>query len=411
MDAVEQDWRQQYKAGYPNMRMAAHVPMQQGSMLPYDMPYMNPGYPLSYVPMPEREYSRSRIMASNTRLIPGEPKIGVSATHSRTGVLLMRSAVLFFAGLLGVVFIIVVALVFTGQLYGSSGDDVAGAGGNEAAQNEPKLKLDAPRAPGPPPVTHAKLKRKHKASRHEESKHARHRKAKTTTPGNKHVSDVDEDEEDRLNAIPPAVETRSGCRDPNQTYCEVTKHSYFYRFERDVCDSTFQNQVFVCNRSPNRFMSLKACKSSCIEATPPLPKCQEQPVFTKCNSGDLKRSYWYREGKKCVEWEYPDGYCASKLRGSVARSKQECRKKCLGPDTDDQSCTMPAELTCRTGDMKFPYFAHTFPNGTVACLKAEAELLRPHRCMVGENAYPSHEECRRACSREAIFFPPPSKEM
>ncbi|KAH6938929.1 hypothetical protein HPB50_014936 [Hyalomma asiaticum] len=113
---------------------------------------------------------------------------------------------------------------------------------------------------------------------------------------------------------------------------------------------------------------------------------------------DLKASYWYREGKRCVEWSYPDGYCATKHRG-VARSLRECRDNCLGPGTHDNSCTLPAEYTCPTEEMKFPYFAYTFSNGTVACLLADAEVLRPHRCLVGENKYSSREECRRACSK------------
>ncbi|KAL1422329.1 hypothetical protein MTO96_022203 [Rhipicephalus appendiculatus] len=102
--------------------------------------------------------------------------------------------------------------------------------------------------------------------------------------------------------------------------------------------------------------------------------------------------------QRCVEWSYPDGYCATKLRG-VARSLRECRDNCLGPGTSDNVCTLPAEYTCPSAEMKFPYFAYTFPNGTVACLLADAERLRPHRCLVGENKYTSREECRKACSK------------
>lgn len=391
MEAVEQDWRQQYEACYPNMRMAA--PAEQGAALPYAGPCMPPGYALGCMPKAEREDSCGRLIAV-------EPGTGVPG--SRTRVVLLRSAAVLFATLVGMIIVVVVAMALSGYLYDASGDDVRA---NKAARKEPTLKLDAPRPPLPALVASPKVKRGHRVPRPEKVKHAHRKKEKTTSRSKQ--EDLDEDERDMLNAIPRAVEDRPQCGDPKQVYCEKTTQSYFYQSDRDFCDSIFKDHVYVCNHSPNRFISLEDCKSACIGASEPLDKCQEQAIFTSCNSTDLKRTYWYRQGKKCVEWDYPDGYCASKLEG-VARSKDECRKNCLGPDTDDKSCTLPAELTCSTDDMKFPYFAHTFPNGTVACLIADAATLRPHKCMIGENAYSSQEECKRACSREAIIFTPPN---
>lgn len=401
MEAVEQDWRQQYEACYPNMRVAA--PAEQDAALPYAGPRMPPGYALGYTPKAEREDSLGRLIAV-------EPGAGVpDMPGTRTRVVLLRSAAVIFATLVGMIIVVVVAMALSGYLYEASRDD---ARANKAARREPKLKLDAPRLPLTAPVDSTKVKRGHRVPRPDKVKHAHkkvkhaHKKKGKTTPRSKQ-QDLDEDERDMLNAIPKAVEDRPQCGYPKQVYCEKTTQSYFYQTDRDFCDSTFKEHVYVCNHSPNRFVSLEDCKSACIGASKPLDKCQEQAIFTSCNSTDLKRSYWYRHGKKCVEWDYPDGYCASKLQG-VARSKDECRKNCLGPGTDDKSCTLPAELTCSTDDMKFPYFAHTFPNGTVACLMADAETLRPHKCMIGENTYGSQEECKHACSREAIIFTPPN---
>lgn len=408
MEAVEQDWRQQYEACYPqpggfNMRMAAHVPMEQGAVMPATVPYMNPGYALGHVPMPEREDS-GRIADSKARLIAGEPRTGVLRTGSKTRLLLLRSVVLFVVGLVGVAILIFVALAFSGSLYGSSGDD-AGAPGNEAAPGEPTLKLDAPRPPVPPPPmarAKAQARRKHRVSPHKVGKHGHHKELKTKPRIMKHAL---ADGKEEANPTPPVAKEDPQCGEPKQAFCEETKLAYFYRKERKFCDSSYQDPVYVCNHSPNRFGSLKACTSACIKNNKPLPKCQKQPIFTECNRNDLKRSYWYRKNDACVEWNYPDGYCASKLRG-VARSIQECRDKCLGPGTDDRSCTLPAELTCRTKDMKFPYFAYTFPNGTVECLLADQDLLRPHKCMVGENTYPTRDECKRACSGAVVFRSP-----
>ncbi|KAK8760746.1 hypothetical protein V5799_020073 [Amblyomma americanum] len=117
-----------------------------------------------------------------------------------------------------------------------------------------------------------------------------------------------------------------------------------------------------------------------------------------CPRNDVKSSYWYREGKACVEWKYPDGYCATKHRG-VARSLRECRDSCMGPGTHEGSCTLPAEYTCPVDELRFPYFAHALPNGTVECLVADAEKLRPHKCMTGENKHATQDICREACAR------------
>lgn len=380
MEEVEQDWRQYYDACYERPHAAAGGRMARADVNPVQDPAGLYG-----------EFPTMKASDSVCKLMSSEKSSGFNVLGKKTSTVILRSLVLFVIGVLclTLLVIIVVNLNSSGRR-GSSGDE-----GSEAPK-EVSLHLDAPglqntassRRPVAAPAARSQAK----------APGGKHRKPSKQAKSESGKNDGQTAEGKEGTGASEDRQKNSPCGEPQQTYCPEVKLSFFYRYERDYCDSTYREQVFVCNHSPNRFSSLKGCTNACIKNAKPFARCQQQPIFTKCNRNDLKASYWYREGKRCVEWSYPDGYCATKHRG-VARSLRECRDNCLGPGTHDNSCTLPAEYTCPTEEMKFPYFAYTFSNGTVACLLADAEVLRPHRCLVGENKYSSREECRRACSK------------
>lgn len=382
MEEVEQDWRQHYDACYERPPAAAAVT----AMAPVN---------ISQTQTSTGAINQGPAMmgcSSASKLFPSKQNRSYgSILGSKTSTIILRSLVLF---IIGVLCLTLVAF-FVVNLSGSEQSRSSRNRKPDAAK-EVSLELDAPRLPqaaATPRPAAAPVARSQAKTRNQRT----HSKQAKTSSGKKE-SLLTEDKDGAGGS--EDTQKNSPCGEPQQTYCPEIKLSYFYRYERDFCDSTYREQVFVCNHSPNRFSSRKGCTNACIKNAKPFARCKQQPIFTKCNRNDLKTSYWYREGKRCVEWAYPDGYCATKHRG-VARSLRECRDNCLGPGTNDYSCTLPAEYTCPPEELKFPYFAHTFSNGTVACLVAEAERLRQHRCLVGENKYTSREECRKACSKDA----------
>ncbi|XP_077512482.1 uncharacterized protein LOC144123536 isoform X2 [Amblyomma americanum] len=326
-----------------------------------------------------------------------------AVNDSGAGTMLVRTLVFLFVVCLCVIFL---SLVVTGSTWSSTSGGASKE--KQSRVTESSIHVDAPRQPAQPVVQPG---RKRAAARDRASptgvQLAHNKEAKAAPPVEANLWNADKDDgEDEK-------EKNSPCGEPRQTYCNTSELSFFYRHEHDFCDSSFREQVFVCNHSPNRFSSLKGCINACIKNAKPFARCLQEPIFTKCNRNDVKSSYWYREGKACVEWKYPDGYCATKHRG-VARSLRECRDSCMGPGTHEGSCTLPAEYTCPVDELRFPYFAHALPNGTVECLVADAEKLRPHKCMTGENKHATQDICREACARNkgpasTNLTPSPSK--
>ncbi|XP_065290821.1 uncharacterized protein [Dermacentor albipictus] len=381
MEEVEQDWRQHYDACYERPPTAvaatATAPVNTSQTRTYEGALDQSSAMQSY--------------SSASKLVPSKRNRSVGTILGNdSSTIILRSLALLVIGALCLTLMTLIVVNASGsERDRSSGDRKPVAAEEGSPQDAPGLPQAAttPR-PAATPVARSQAKTRNQRT---------HSKQANNTSGKKdNLSTEDKDggggSED--------TQKNSPCGEPQQTYCPEIKLSFFYRHERDYCDSTYREQVFVCNHSPNRFSSRKGCMNACIKNAKPFARCKQQPIFTKCNRNDVKASYWYREGKRCVEWAYPDGYCATKHRG-VARSLRECRDECLGPGTNDHSCTLPAEYTCPPEELKYPYFAHTFSNGTVACLVADKELLRQHRCLVGENKYASRDECRKACSKNA----------
>ncbi|XP_072142350.1 uncharacterized protein [Dermacentor andersoni] len=382
MEEVEQDWRQHYDACYERPPTAVATTATAPVIT-------------SQTRTSEKAPDQSSAMpsySSASKLVPSKRNRSVGTILGNdTSTIILRSLVLLVVGALCLTLMTLTVVNLSGSEHGHSS-------GNRqpVAAEEGSPQLDAPGLP--PAATTPRPAAAPVASSQAKTRNQRtHSKQANNTSGKKGNPSTEDKDGGRGSED---TQKNSPCGEPQQTYCPEIKLSFFYRYERDYCDSTYREQVFVCNHSPNRFSSRKGCTNACIKNAKPFARCKQQPIFTKCNRNDVKASYWYREGERCVEWAYPDGYCATKHRG-VARSLRECRDECLGPGTNDHSCTLPAEYTCPPEELKFPYFAHTFSNGTVACLLADKELLRQHRCLVGENKYASRDECRKACSKNA----------
>ncbi|XP_075728620.1 uncharacterized protein LOC142769342 isoform X2 [Rhipicephalus microplus] len=377
MEEVEQDWRPYYDACYKRPPAAATLAMRHVDS--------NRAQASSY-----NEGLEMHAHGSTAKLVSFEKNSGPNNLGRKTSSILLSSLVLFVVGALCLTVIILIVVNLSNAARGGLSVDE-----NSEVPKEVSLRLDAPQVPKPAssPRSAAAPAAKSKAK----APSGKQRKPSNQAPTKSAKKDNQVTTDKQGTGALENRQKNAPCGEPQQTYCPKSEKSYFYQYERDYCESTYREQVFVCNHSPNRFSSLKGCTNACIKNPKPFSRCQQQPVFTKCNRNDLKASFWYRENNRCVEWSYPDGYCATKLRG-VARSLRECRDDCLGPGTSDDTCTLPAEYTCPPAEMKFPYFAYTFPNGTVVCLLADAERLRPHRCLVGENKYASKEACIKACS-------------
>lgn len=386
----EQDWRQHYDACYERpggLPAGDAAPASTKTTLP---PTTAPDAKLAQNPTIQPVGATPRVSDDPATQTVSGKRVGTDGVlGGRANTMLIRSLVVLFVACLCVLFL---ALVVAGSArYSASG----GASKEKHSMiAEPALHVDAPRQQPSPAVqpVHDAAKTRAKAS---PPGPARKKEAKAVPPVEANLWNADKEE----SGGEEEKEKHSPCGEPKQTYCAKSELSFFYRHEHDFCDSSFHEQVFVCNHSPNRFSSLKGCTNACIKNTKPFARCLQQPIFTKCNRNDVKSSFWYREGKACVEWKYPNGNCAVKHRG-VARSLRECRDSCMGPGTHEQSCTLPAEYTCQVNELKFPYFAHIFANGTVECLVADAEKLRPHKCMTGENKYATRSACLEACGRD-----------
>ncbi|KAH7985768.1 hypothetical protein HPB49_026278 [Dermacentor silvarum] len=81
-------------------------------------------------------------------------------------------------------------------------------------------------------------------------------------------------------ALPVA---RPECGAPQFTLCTEPRRELVYRAEAGTCSVTEQAASSFCNRSPNRFASLRSCRSSCVAAITPAQRCFDKPVFAGCS--------------------------------------------------------------------------------------------------------------------------------
>lgn len=185
------------------------------------------------------------------------------------------------------------------------------------------------------------------------------------------------------------------------TYCPALLDEY--RASRAACVSSGADHVAVCNRGSNRFASLEECYRACgLLQGPTRDACFEQPLFTACERQDVTETWWYFDGHRCVEWDFPQGECPVNGTGKMHASLRECRDHCEGRrgGRRDPQCRPPASTTCEEDQLRFPYFARILPSGRGLCVRASLNALLTHRCLVGANRFDSMAACRDACLRQ-----------
>ncbi|CAN8028924.1 unnamed protein product, partial [Ixodes persulcatus] len=152
----------------------------------------------------------------------------------------------------------------------------------------------------------------------------------------------------------------------------------------------------VCNRSPNRFRSLKSCRRACSEQRTPYRRCYDEVLFTSCSRDDVKHTWWFHYAGKCRKWDFQGGECP--VAGSaVYKTRLECLGNCSSPHALGRRCSPPQSTTCNTKQLRFPYFAVTLAGGRLACVKASVDSLLTHRCLAGVNHFDSLSGCNSAC--------------
>ncbi|KAH7947634.1 hypothetical protein HPB52_014837 [Rhipicephalus sanguineus] len=203
--------------------------------------------------------------------------------------------------------------------------------------------------------------------------------------------------------------TRHRCGVAFYTYCSETRHDVYYRHVTRSCVPTRTDYVQVCNRSPNRFATLEACKHSCMHSELPAESCFEKALFSGCSRQDVSASWWLFDGKHCRPWHFPGGLCPDFSKTDVFVSQHECMNRCFplrhAPVRTHAGrrrrvpCRPPKVGTvCDVDVIKFPYFADiTTGSGRVRCLKASASYLLRHRCLIGSNHFPTETICKRTC--------------
>ncbi|KAK8778777.1 hypothetical protein V5799_019881 [Amblyomma americanum] len=186
------------------------------------------------------------------------------------------------------------------------------------------------------------------------------------------------------------------------TYCPVLRDEYRASTRDRMCVPSGADRVAVCNRGRNRFASLEECHRACaLLQGPTRETCYEQPLFTACHKQDVVGAWWYFDGFRCAEWDFPHGECPLNSTGGgvdVYSSLDECRAQCDAGGR--RRCRPPASATCDSGQLRFPYFARLLPNGRGLCASASLGTLFAHRCLVGANRFDSLATCRDTCLRQ-----------
>ncbi|KAL3216020.1 hypothetical protein MRX96_033205 [Rhipicephalus microplus] len=186
------------------------------------------------------------------------------------------------------------------------------------------------------------------------------------------------------------------------TYCPALKDEY--RASSEGCVSSGADHVAVCNRGSNRFSSIEECYRDCgLLRGPRRDVCFEQPLFTTCERQDVTGRWWYFDGRRCAEWDFPHGECPVNGTGNIHASLQDCRHQCEGErDGRRPRCRLLESATCAEDQLRFPYFARILPSGRGLCVRASLNALLTHRCLVGANRFDSMAACRDALPASVI---------
>ncbi|KAH6940399.1 hypothetical protein HPB50_027549 [Hyalomma asiaticum] len=179
------------------------------------------------------------------------------------------------------------------------------------------------------------------------------------------------------------------------SFCSESKGGAYFDPMLASCLPASAQLVYVCNRSPNRFSSLRDCRRSCVEATRPHRRCMATPEFSHCDK-ELTRTWWFSNGTHCEEWHFPLGLCPAR-GSSVFPSASQCVDRCLRPRDKLQCCHRPEPHVCALGQLKYPYFAAVGYDGCFRCLEATASTLAGYQCLIGANRFDTIDACNSTC--------------
>lgn len=224
--------------------------------------------------------------------------------------------------------------------------------------------------------------------------------------------------------VKDAGDNRAQCGPVRYTYCQRLRHEFYYDRERAACVAVAAasehamereaasrhvggdvgTQAKLCNISPNRFVSLEACRRSCQGSQPAAASCLLKSVFSECPSEQQRSAGWFFDGRRCHSWDYTGGRCPV---GRLFRTRGECSLECVAhrrpsatkKSKKKQSCGRPRSEPCRRRQPAvYPFFAHvSSEDGRVRCLRASGTVLLARRCLVGSNRFATAEQCRSAC--------------
>ncbi|KAH6928941.1 hypothetical protein HPB50_021771 [Hyalomma asiaticum] len=189
------------------------------------------------------------------------------------------------------------------------------------------------------------------------------------------------------------------------TYCEHERREAYFSDQSLSCVWSERDRVRVCNRGANRFPNLGTCLDSCARE-PPRERCFESVLLTDCSRRDMVEDWWFFDGARCVQWDFPLGDCPSSRGGKAFRSLRECSRTCLhprrrrlegAPASLRSRCRAPVAVTCETRHIRFPYFADMNARGSARCVKASRPTLLSRLCLVGSNRFDSLSTCNRVC--------------
>ncbi|XP_065309570.1 uncharacterized protein [Dermacentor albipictus] len=194
-------------------------------------------------------------------------------------------------------------------------------------------------------------------------------------------------------------EQRSPCDGVFYTYCARAPPQFLYDARSQTCIESGEDEVELCNHSPNRFATKADCARSCVHGFAQADRCFDTPVFAKCTRHDVKVKQWYFTGSTCASWPFLRGRCPGNETRTFA-TFADCLQRCVTGAKEGKRPCEPLDTgnarTCSLQELSYPYFADSVGD-RVRCLAASVAGLARHRCLAGTNRFATKAACHRAC--------------
>ncbi|XP_065309569.1 uncharacterized protein [Dermacentor albipictus] len=192
---------------------------------------------------------------------------------------------------------------------------------------------------------------------------------------------------------------RSPCDGVFYTYCARAPPQFLYDARSQTCIESGEDEVELCNHSPNRFATKADCARSCVHGFAQADRCFDTPVFAKCTRHDVKVKQWYFTGSTCASWPFLRGRCPGNETRTFA-TFADCLQRCVTGAKEGKRPCEPLDTgnarTCSLQELSYPYFADSVGD-RVRCLAASVAGLARHRCLAGTNRFATKAACHRAC--------------